>query len=126
VRVEEAALWYRALDELAFRFVRGHRDVFMDFLQDYLALNLALMGSSPDLINKTMAARTREYAEYRRWVPAENESPAGTLLWEAAKHVGEPVGLRTQRRFLAAFGSRFSNKLDDALIYELLVGRAHA
>jgi hypothetical protein len=31
VRVEEAAVWYRVLDELAFRFLRGQRDMLMDF-----------------------------------------------------------------------------------------------
>src|SRR5262249_51910395 len=32
-QVEEAAVWYRVLDELAFRALRGQRDIFMDFLQ---------------------------------------------------------------------------------------------
>jgi len=36
VRVEEVAVWYRVLDELAFRFIRGQRDIFMDFLQGRL------------------------------------------------------------------------------------------
>jgi hypothetical protein len=123
VRVEEAAVWYRVLDELAFRFVRGQRDVFMDFLQDDLALNLALLGSSPDLIDGTMAARSREYAEYRQWVPAENAGAKGTLLWEAAKHVGEPIGLNTHFVFLLQFGTRLLEKLNGALVGELLVGR---
>jgi len=33
VRVEEAAVWYRVLDELAFRFISGQRDILMDFLE---------------------------------------------------------------------------------------------
>lgn len=123
VRVEEAAIWYRVLDELAFRFVRGQRDIFMDFLQDDLALNLALLGSSPDLIDQTMAARSREYAEYRQWVPAENAGAKGTLLWEAAKHVGEPIGLNAHPVFLLQFGTRLLERLNDALVGDLLVGR---
>ena len=123
VRVEEAALWYRVLDELAFRFLRGQRDIFMDFLQDNFAHYLAILGSSPELINDTMAARSREYAEYRQWVPAENEGAKGTLLWEAAKHVGEPIGLNTHPVFLLQFGTRFLEKLNGALIHELLVGK---
>lgn len=122
VRVEEVAVWYRVLDELAFRFIRGQRDIFMDFLQDDMALNLALLGSSPDLIDETMAARSREYAEYREWVPAENAGAKGTLLWEAAKHVGEPIGLNTQPVFLLQFGTQLLEKLNKALIHELLVG----
>jgi hypothetical protein len=123
VRVEEAAVWYRVLDELAFRFIRGQRDLFMDFLQDDLALNLALLGSSPDLIDETMAARSREYAEYRQWVPAENAGAKGTLLWEAAKHFGEPIGLNTHPVFLLQFGTRLLEKLENALIGDLLVGK---
>lgn len=122
VRVEEAAVWYRVLDELAFRFIRGQREIFMDFLQDDLALNLALLGSSPDLIGETMATRSREYAEYRQWVPSENAGAKGTLLWEAAKHVGEPIGLNTHAFFLLQFGTRLLKKLNAAMIQELLVG----
>ncbi|MGH6680199.1 MAG: hypothetical protein ACREDL_15020 [Bradyrhizobium sp.] len=123
VRVEEAAVWYRVLDELAFRFIRGQRDIFMDFLQDDLALNLALLGSSPDMIDGTMAARSREYAEYRQWVPAENAGAKGTLLLEAAKHVGEPIGLNAHPVFLLQFGTRLLEKLENALIGDLLVGQ---
>jgi hypothetical protein len=123
VRVEEAAVWYRVLDELAFRFIRGQRDIFMGFLQDDLALDLALLGSSPDLISGTMAARSREYAEYRQWVPAENAGAKGTLLWEAAKHVAEPIGLNTHPVFLLQFGTRLLEKLNGALVGDLLVGR---
>ena len=123
VRVEEAAVWYRVLDELAFRFLRGQREIFMDFLQDDLAHYLALIGSSPELINETMAARSREYAEYRQWVPAENAGAKGTLLWEAAKHVGEPIGLNTHAVFLLQFGTRLLEKLNGALVGDLLVGR---
>ena len=69
-----------------------------------------------------MAARSREYAEYREWVPAENAGAKGTLLWEAAKHVGEPIGLNTQPVFLLQFGTQLLEKLNKALIHELLVG----
>ena len=126
VRVEEAAVWYRVLDELAFRFIRGQRDIFIDFLLDDLALNLALMGSAPDLIDETMAARSREYAEYRQWVPAENAGAKGTLLWEAAKHVGELIGLNTHPVFLLQFGTRLLEKLENALVGDLLVGKGAA
>src|SRR5271156_1367810 len=122
VRVEEAAVWYRVLDEDAFRSIRGQRDIFMDFLQYDLALNLALLGSSPDLIDETMAARSREYAEYHQWVPADNAGSKGTLLWEAAKHVGEPIGLNRHPAFLLQFGIRLLEKLEHALVHELLVG----
>jgi hypothetical protein len=123
VRVEEAAVWYRVLYELAFRFLRGQHKIFVEHLQDDLAMNLALLGSPPDLIIETMAARTQEYAKYREWVPAENAGAEGTLVWEAAKHVGEPIGLKTHPGFLVQFVIRFLEKLDHALIHELLVGK---
>ena len=94
VRVEETAIWYRVLDELVFRFLPEGRDMLMDFLEDDLATNLALVGSPPDLIGETMVARLKEYAQYREVVPTEDAPAAGTLLWEAAKHVGEPMGLQ--------------------------------
>lgn len=122
VRVEEAAVWYRVLDELAFRFLHDQRDTFMDFLQDALALHLALLGSSPNLIDQTMAARSREYANCRQWLPADNAGAKGMLFWEAAKHVGEPIGLQMHPVFLLQFGNQFLKKLNGALIRQLLVG----
>jgi hypothetical protein len=94
VRVEEAAVSYRVLDESAFRFIRGQRDIFMDFLQDDLALNLALLGSSPDRIDGTMAERSREYAEYRQWVPAENADPSGL---RELHHLGGQLAVRPRK-----------------------------
>lgn len=123
VRVEEAALWYRVLDELAFRSIGGQRGLFMSFLEDDLAFNLALLGSSPSLIAETIATRSREYAEYRQWVPAEGAGAKGTLLWEAAKHVGEPIGLNRNPFFLMQFGTRFLKKLSNAFVRDLLVGK---
>jgi hypothetical protein len=122
VEVEEAALWYRILDELAFRFIPDQRNLFVDYLQDGLAFHLALLGSQPDTIGKLMSLRSQEYARYREWVPKENEGFADTLLWEAAKHVGEPIGLHEHGVFLAQYSMRFFKKLDLGAIQELLVG----
>ena len=120
MQVEEGAVWYRVLDELAFRFIRGQRELFVDYLQDDLAFNLALSGSSPDLIDETMVARSKEYAQYREWVPAEGATARGTLFWEAAKHVGEPMGLEKNFFFLTLFENQFLRKLNRALVRELL------
>jgi hypothetical protein len=128
VQVEEGAVWYRILDELAFRFIRGQRELFVDYLQDDLAFSLALLGSSPDLIDQTMVARSLEYAEYRQWTPADPSvrgAMGGTLLWEAAKHVGEPIGLEKNLFFLVQFGTQFLQKLNSASVYELLTGNEH-
>jgi len=125
-QIEEVALWYRVLDELAFRFIRGQRELFADYLQDDLAFHLALLGSPPNLIQETMEARSREYAGYHEWSrefkPEEGKGFGGTLLWEAAKHVGEPIGLHTNLAFLMTFMTCFYEKLNLASVKELLVG----
>jgi hypothetical protein len=123
VQVEEAAVWYRLLDELAFRFLRGQRELFMAFLTDQLFFDLAVRGSPPDLIDQTMTARTREYANYRQWLPSEGSDLKGTLLWEAAKHVGEPIDLSTHPMFLALFGAAIVDKIMHASVQKLLVGQ---
>jgi hypothetical protein len=120
--VEEAAVWYRVLDELAFKFLQSQRDMLMDFLRDDLARHLALMGSPPQLIVETMAERSKEYANYREWAPAKNAALKGTLLWEAAKHVAEAIGRSGDPLFLAQYGPRFLAKLTYLSPRELLVG----
>jgi hypothetical protein len=39
VQVEEAAVWDMLLDELAFRFLRAQRELFVEFLRGHLAFN---------------------------------------------------------------------------------------
>jgi hypothetical protein len=67
-----------------------------------------------------MVARSKEYAQYREWMPAKDEPAAGTLLWEAAKQVGKPIGLEKNFLFLTQFGNQFLRKLNRALVRELL------
>jgi hypothetical protein len=69
-----------------------------------------------------MADRTDEYGEYRKWVPEQDEGTQGTLLWEAAKHVGEPFGPWASGNpiFLLTFGVRFLERFKQALVHELL------
>ena len=94
----------------------------MDHFQDNFANLLALQGAPPDLICQTMADRTDEYEKYRKWIPDRDEGTGGTLLWEAAKHVGEPFGVRASGNpfFLMIFGMRFVERFKQALVYELL------
>ena len=124
VRLEEAACWYRVIDELAYRSLRhDERSLFMDHFQDNLANLLALQGTSPDVISQTMADRTVNYGEYWKSIPDTDEGTAGTLLWEAAKHVGEPFGARASGNpiFLVMLGVRFWwTRFKQALVYELL------
>lgn len=127
VRLEEAACWYRVIVELAYRLLSSEeRSQFMDHFQDHIANLLALQGASPDVICRTMAERTNEYRDYRKWVPEKDEGTRGTLLWEAAKHLGEPFGFRANRNpvFLVTFGVRFLERFNQALVFELLTGRA--
>jgi hypothetical protein len=125
VRLEEAACWYRIIDELAYRLLPDEqRSLFMDHFEDHLANLLALQGASPDVLSQTLAKRTNEYGDYRKWIPEKDEGTKGTLLWEAAKHVGEPFGYRASGNpiFLMKFGVRFLERLERALVHELLTG----
>lgn len=125
VRVEEVSVWYRLLDELAFNILRRQRDVFVDFLLDNLATNLALEGIPPKLIYDIMAARSQEYGGYRHWVAPPNGATKGTVLWEAAKHVAVQIGFQGDVIFQLAFSRRFAEKLKRASVRELLVGKAN-
>jgi len=73
-----------------------------------------------------MEARSHEYAGYHEWSrefePEEGKGFGGTLLWEAAKRAGEPIGLHTNPAFLMTFMTRFYEKLNLASVKALLVG----
>jgi hypothetical protein len=125
VRVEEATLWYRVIDGLAQRYLGPKRLIFMAYFEDWLAHRLALQGASPELILVTMLDRMTEYAKYQKWIPSDDEGTIGTLLWEAAKHIGEPLDCTTNPTFLVLFASNFLDRLiNQAMVYELLTGQA--
>ena len=111
------------IDELAWRYTRDRRDLFADHFLDNLANLLALQGAPPDLICNTMADRSEEYAQYKEVVPKGDQGTRGTLLWEAAKHVGRAIGIDHDPVFWVAFGACFIDRLKHALIYELLTGQ---
>jgi hypothetical protein len=124
VRVEEATLWYRVIDELAQRYLGPDRLLFMAYFQDWLAHRLALQGASLELILITMLDRTTEYGKYQKWIPNDDEGTGGTLLWEAAKHIGEPLDCATNPLFLVLFVSNFVDRLlNEAMVYELMTGK---
>lgn len=122
VRLEEAACWYRVIDELAYLFIPTKRPFFIDLFGDFLVENLALQGTPPDLICKAMAERSEEYGRYREWVTSDVNTTGGTLLWNAAKHVGEPLGMGCDFLFATLFSSVFLTRVKEALVYELLTG----
>lgn len=124
VRLEEAACWYRVIDELAYLFIRAKRQLFIDLFGDFLVERLALQGTPPDLICQTMADRSEEYGQYRKWVTSDVNTMAGTLLWNAAKHIGEPLGMGRNCLFVTVFGNIFLTRVKEALVYELLTGSA--
>jgi hypothetical protein len=121
-KVEEAACWYRVVDELAYGFIGEHRPFFVDHFLDELARLLALQGVPPDLICRTMAERSQEYAQCE-WTTADIDRIAGTLLWNAGKHVGVPVGLESHFMFKMMFANFFLTRVERALVYELLTGK---
>jgi hypothetical protein len=122
VKLEEAACWYRIVDELAYGCIREHRSLFADYFADNLAHLLALQGVPPDLICRTMAERSQEYGQYREWCSSDDSRMAGTLLWHAGKHVGMPFGFEHHFMFNTMFGTLFLTRVKQALVYELLTG----
>ena len=126
VKIEEAALWYRLIDELSYVQFPEQRLRFMSFFEDNLSNVLALQGAEPETITATMAARSEEYAQYRDWVACDNQSVAGTLLWNAAKHIAVPLGCEHDPIFTTLFAERFINRVVQAMVYELLTGKQRA
>lgn len=129
IKVEEAACWYRIIDELALGFLgNDRRPLFMDYFGENLVHLLALQGMPPELICGTMRDRVIEYGIYRKWWPEKNEGAKDTLLWEAAKHVASIMKMENRRYayFVLAFGIRFLEKINHALVYELLTGHQQA
>jgi hypothetical protein len=126
-QLEEAACWCRIVDELAQRGLGPGTQTHLlaAYIQDQLAYLLALRGvASPDTICNTMAARTDEYGRYQKWLREGGEPPyAGTLLWEAAKHIGYPLGCDKDAIFHAAFVEAFVDRVTRAPIFELLTGQ---
>jgi hypothetical protein len=122
IKIEEAACWYRVIDELAYRFIREHRPLFADFFAANLAKQLALQGAPPSFICRTMTARSEEYARYREWATDDINGMAKTLLWNAAKHVAVPLGFEPDILVAAMFGTEFVERVKRALVYELLTG----
>jgi hypothetical protein len=124
VKLEEACLWYRLIDELAYIHIPGDRSRFMDFFEEDLAHLLALLGAEPGTICTTLSARSEEYGPYREWVSGDPDKMAGTLFWNAAKRVGAPIGFERHFLFTQMFGTLFLDRVERALIRELLTGNS--
>src|SRR5690349_17707531 len=80
LKLAEACLWYRLIDELGYIHTPDHRYRFMDFFEDNLAHLLAVPGAEPKSICATLAARSEEYGAYREWVSRDTDKMAGTLF----------------------------------------------
>jgi hypothetical protein len=142
IRLEEAALWFRTIGERAHLSIVNYElqlaaeanaqsyhgiaeriqntvQLFMDYFGGDLAYYLALQGATPYAICDTLAERLPEYALYREWAPEGTRPMSGTVLWEAAKHIGAPRG----GCIFLVFTRFFCERFELALIYELLTGR---
>jgi hypothetical protein len=122
VKLEEACLWYRVIDELAYLNIPDQRSRFMGFFEDNLAHLLALMGVEAETICATLSARSAEYGPYREWVSGDTDKMAGTLLWNASKRVGAPIGFERHFLFTQMFGTLFLEGVKRASVGELLTG----
>lgn len=123
VKIEETACWYRIIGELAYRFIRDNRNLFVDLFLDNLSYLLALQGLPPDVICETLTERSEEYAQYREVTTADAGRTAGTVLWNAGKHVAVPLGFEHDPIFTTMFENLFVGRLMGALVYEFLTGK---
>jgi hypothetical protein len=114
------------VDELAYQAIREYEPLLADHFLDNLAHQLALQGAPPDLICRTIAERSQEYAQYREWVSADPNQMAGTLLWNSGKHVDLSVGLEQHYTFNIVFGNLFLMRMGQASIHQLLAGRGES
>jgi hypothetical protein len=117
VKIEEAACWYRIVDEFAYRRIREYRSLFVDLFLDTLVRQLALGGAQPNLICRILAERSEEYIKYRELFLDER------FLWNVAKHVAVPVGYERHFLFTKIFGICLIERVERALIFELLTGQ---
>jgi hypothetical protein len=116
-KIEEAACWYRIIDEFAYHRIREHRTLFVGRFLDTLVRELALGGAPPDSICPILAARSEEYGRYKELFLDE------LFLWNAAKHVAVPVGYECHHLFTKLFGIYLMERVERALIFELLTGQ---
>jgi hypothetical protein len=124
VKLEECACWYCSIDELAHRHLGKDKPLFMDYFTDSLVNLLALQGAPPDLLCRTITDRMSEHDQFRESIPkGEKGVLRGTWLWEAAIHVGEPLGASQDFCFLMSFGFQFLDRLNAASVFELMTGR---
>jgi hypothetical protein len=123
VKLEEACLWYRLIDELAHLNIPQQRFRFMNFFEDNLAHLLALIGVEAKTICPILSTRSEEYGPFQEWVSGDTDKMAGTLFWNAAKHVGAPIGFERNFLFTQMFGTLFLERVNRAAVRELLIGK---
>ncbi|MGH6868268.1 MAG: hypothetical protein ACREDA_05230 [Methylocella sp.] len=124
VKLEESALWFRTINDIANSCIPRECPSFMGYFADALGYYLAVQGASPDALCRTMADRLKEYNCYREWVAGADEPQAGTLLWEAGKHLMEALGFGRSAWFQVRFANWFLESVKEALFYELLTGES--
>jgi elongation factor P hydroxylase len=123
VKIEESAIWFRVIDDMAYWYIPAERSLFMDHFEECFGYHLALQGASPAAVSKTMEDRLREYSAYQKWVQEPEEGAKGTLLWEAGKHVMAALGLSEHIFFQVYFAKMFLESAIQAVVYELLSGK---
>jgi hypothetical protein len=124
VKLEESALWFRMINELANRFIRRECAFFMPYLEDAFGYHLAVQGALPEAIINIVGTRMDEYASYQKFISDPKESWAGTVLWAAGKHLMEAFGFGPDAIFQTRFECLFLETVKEALVYKLLTGQS--
>ena len=122
VKLEELALWFRMLNELANRFIRRECPLFMHYLEDALGDHLAMQGALPEAVINIVGTRIDEYASYQKFIaePEEFLGWHGNMGGRETSYGG--VWLRPDAIFQTRFVSMFLETAKEALVGELLTG----
>ena len=123
VIAENAALFLRIVDEIAFSAMGADlSDEFIDALIEFAAKDVQGRGVQPGTFAECLDERLAEYAGYRNWLPAKDESARGTLFWEFGKKIAEIIGIGRDAVFNLLLTNTILNTLATWQLRDLLQG----
>lgn len=76
----------------------------------------------PETFGECLDERLAEYAGYRKWLPAKDESAGGTLFWEFGKKIADIVGIEKDAVFNVLITNVLMQSLAEWRLAELLRG----
>ena len=104
VRVEEVACWRSIVASFARKYIGASAPLFLAHFDGQCAYIMALQGVLPETLLDLLVEREFEYARYTNEMQqTEGGDALGTLVTQAAEHVGKAYGEGRNPVFLSAF-----------------------